>query len=170
MRFLKAIRNLHGNYQLKSGIYHHDRGESQQAIDFLMRALQSPESTEPDRRMALYYLTQAYIALAEKLEEGDEMDKAVEAYRQALAITPDYPDLHFRLGALCSRLGLTSDAIDAFGRALDLNPDYLDARVRRAMLLLQRRDMAAAALEFATVREVAVRAIDQPFEQGRQAL
>ena len=28
MRLLKSIRNLLGNYQLKSGLYHYYRGES----------------------------------------------------------------------------------------------------------------------------------------------
>ena len=53
MRFLKSIRNLLGNYQLKSGIYHYDRGETVQALDYLTRALQASDSTESDRRMAL---------------------------------------------------------------------------------------------------------------------
>jgi tetratricopeptide (TPR) repeat protein len=59
MRFLRAVRNLLGNYQLKSGIYHYDRGESQQAIEYLTRALGAADSTESDRAMALYYLTHA---------------------------------------------------------------------------------------------------------------
>src|SRR5262245_47275302 len=126
MRFLKSIRNLLGNYQLKSGIYHYDRGESQQAIDYLTKALQAPDSTEPDRRMALYYLTQAYIGLAERCEGANEMEKAVEAYQQALTITPEYPDLHFRLGALCARFGLTLEAMQSFRRAADLHPEYLE--------------------------------------------
>ena len=154
MRFLKSIRNLLGNYQLKSGIYHYDRGESQQAIDYLAKAMQSPDSTESDRRMALYYLTQAYIGLAEKCEDANEMEKAVEAYRQALTIAPDYPDLHFRLGALCARFGLALDAIQSFRRAVELNPDYLEARVQMAMLLLHKREDGEAAREFGAVRDL----------------
>ncbi len=170
MRFLKSIRNLLGNYQLKSGVYHYDRGESQQALEYLTRALQAPDSTESDRRMALYYLTQAHIALAEKCEDANEMDKAVEAYRQALAITPDYPDLHFRLGILCAHLGLTNDATASFGRAIELNPDYIEARVQRAMLLVAGRQPDEAAREFAAARELSLRAFDVPYLQGREQL
>jgi tetratricopeptide (TPR) repeat protein len=170
MRFLRPIRNLLGNYQLKSGIYHYDRGESQQAIDYLTRALQAPDSTDPDRRMALYYLTQAYIGLAEKCEDADEMDKAVEAYHQALAMTPDYPDLHFRLGTLCARLGLIRDAVESFRRAVELNPGYLEARAQMAMLLLRDRQTTQAAREFAEVRDLALQAIDQPYGNGAACL
>ena len=170
MRFLKSIRNLLGNYQLKSGIYHCDRGETQQAIDYLTKAIQAPDSTEPDRRMALYYLTQAYIGQAERSEDANEMEKAAEAYRQALATTPDYPDLHFRLGSLFARFGLNGDAIQALTRAIELHPDYMEARVQLAFLLLKTRDTAGAAREFAAVRELAVRAIDQPYEAGQVCL
>jgi tetratricopeptide (TPR) repeat protein len=170
MRFLKSIRNLLGNYQLKSGIYHYDRGETQQAIDYLGRSLQATDSTEPDRRMALYYLTQAYITQAEKCEEVNDMEKAADAYRQALAMTPDYPDLHYRLGSLYARFGLDSDAIQSLRRATELHPDYMEARVQLALLLLKTRDATAAAREFATVRELAIRAIDQPYAVGTGSL
>jgi tetratricopeptide (TPR) repeat protein len=170
MRFLKSIRNLLGNYQLKSGIYHYDRGETVQALDYLTRALQAPDSTESDRRMALYYLTQAYIGQAERLEESNEMEKAVEAYRQALAITPDYPDLHFRLGTLCVRFGLTLEASESFRRAIAIHPDYLEARVQLAFLLLQARETEQAAREFAAVRELALRTIEAPYQQGHDCL
>lgn len=170
MRFLKSIRNLLGNYQLKSGIYHCDRGETQQAIDYLGRALQAADSTEPDRRMALYYLTQAYIGQAEKCEDANEMEKAAEAYRQALGMTPDYPDLHFRLGSLYARIGLNGDAVEALRRAVDLHPDYIEARVQLALLLLRTRDREMAAREFAAVRDLAMRAIDQPYAAGCDAL
>src|SRR5262245_13046562 len=170
MRFLKAIRNLLGNYQLKSGIYHYDRGETQQAIDYLNRTLQAPDSTEPDRRMALYYLTQAYISQAEKCEDASDMEKAAEAYRQALAMTPDYPDLHFRLGSLYARFGLDGDAIAALRRACELHPEYMEARVQLALLLVKTRETEAAAREFGAVRDLAIRSIDQPYAAGRRSL
>jgi tetratricopeptide (TPR) repeat protein len=170
MRFLKAIRNLLGNYQLKSGIYHYDRGETQQAIEYLNRSLQAADSTEPDRRMALYYLTQAYISQAEKCEDASDMEKAAEAYRQALVMTPDYPDLHFRLGSLYARFGLDGDAIATLRRACELHPDYMEARVQLALLLVKTRDAEGAGREFAAVRDLAIRAIDQPYAAGTRSL
>ena len=58
MRLLKEVRNLIGNYHLKSGIYHYYRNEFKQAVDFFRRALKDePNLSDSDRRIARYYLT-----------------------------------------------------------------------------------------------------------------
>ena len=170
MRLLKSIRNLLGNYQLKSGLYHYDRGESKQAIEFLARAVQSPESTEADRRLAVYYLTQTHIGAAEKFEEVRDLEKAVEAYGAALALTPDYPDIHFRLGALYEKFVLSLEAIEAYRRAIAINADYLEARVRLAFLLLGNGQREEAQAEFAAARDLSVRALDDPYGKAAAAL
>ncbi len=170
MRFLKSIRNLLGNYQLKSGIYHYERGEAGQAVEYLTKALQAPDTTEPDRRMAMYYLTQTYIAAAEKFEESGDTTKAVEAYRQALQIAPDYPDIQFRMGALCARFGLTLEAIESYRRAVESHPEYLEARVNLGFLLLKNGDKEEAARQFAAARDLSVQAIEGPYRKGREAL
>ena len=170
MRLLKSIRNLLGNYQLKSGIYHYDRGESKQAIDYLLRALQAPETSEPDRRMALYYLTQTHIAAAERHEEAKEMAKAVEEYRQALELTPDYPDIHFRMGALYARFGMSLESMEAYRRALAIHSGYLEARIQLAFLLLADGRQAEAAREFEAARGLSIRAIEDPYRKATEAL
>ena len=170
MRLLKLIRNLLGNYQLKSGLYHYYRGESKQAIEFLTRVLQAPETPDPDRRMANYYLTQTHIAAAEKSEEAQNLEAAVEGYREALALTPDYPDIHFRMAGLYTRFGLSLEAIDCYRRAIALNAGYLEARVQVAFLLLKTGQQEEALKEFTAARDLAVRAIDAPFEKAREAL
>ncbi len=86
-RLLKSVRNLLGNYQLKSGLYHYYRGEAKQAIEFLTRVVQAPETPETDRRMAIYYLAQTHISAAEKSEEQSNLEAAVQGYRDALAFT-----------------------------------------------------------------------------------
>lgn len=170
MRLLKSIRNLLGNYQLKSGLYHYHRGEAKQAIEFLTRVLQTPDTPESDRRMAVYYLTQTHIAAAEKSEEAQNLEAAVEGYREALALTPDYPDIHFRMGGLYARFGLSLEAIECFRRAVALHAGYLEARVQMAFLLLQTGQSDEALREFTQARDLAVRAIDDPFQKAREAL
>jgi len=170
MRLLKSIRNLLGNYQLKSGIYHYERGEPKQAIEFLTRALQTGDGTESDRRMALYYLTETHIAAAEKFEESSDMIKAVEEYQHALALTPDYPDIHFRMGALYSRFDLQLEAMECYRRALALHPEYLEARVQLAFLLLQQDRKDDAAGEFAAAFDLARRATEEPYHKACDAM
>ncbi len=170
MRLLKSIRNLLGNYQLKSGLYHYYRGEAKQAIEFLTRVLQASETPESDRRMAIYYLTQTHIAAAEKFEEAQNVEAAVEGYREALALTPDYPDIHFRMGCLYARFGLSLEAIESYRRAASLHPGYLEARVQLAFLLLETGQKEEAHKEFTAARDLAVRAIDEPFQKAQDAL
>ncbi|HEU4403196.1 MAG TPA: tetratricopeptide repeat protein [Candidatus Polarisedimenticolia bacterium] len=170
MRLLRSIRNLLGNYQLKSGIYHYYRGESKQAIEYLERTLQAPDTSEPDRRMALYYLTQTHISAAEKFEEAREMVKAVEEYRQALELTPDYPDIHFRMGALYARFDLRLEAMESYRRALAIHPEYLEARVQLAFLLLQNAEKEEAIAQFAAARDLSIRAIEDPYRKAAEAL
>ena len=121
MRLLKSVRNLLGNYQLKSGLYHHYRGEAKQAIEFLTRVLQATETPETDRRMAIYYLAQTHISAAEKSEEQSNLEAAGQGYRDALALTPDYPDIHFRMGGLYARFDLSLEAIECYRRAVALH-------------------------------------------------
>ena len=170
MRLLKSIRNLLGNYQLKSGLYHYYRGESKQAIEFLTRVLQAAETPESDRRMAIYYLTQTYIAAAEKSEDQQNLEAAVQGYRDALALTPDYPDIHFRMGALYARFGLSLEAIECYRRAAALHPGYLEARVQLAFVLLETGQKDEALKECTEARNLAVRAIDEPFKKVQEAL
>jgi len=170
MRLLSSIRNLLGNYQLKSGLYHYYRGEAKQAIEFLTRVLQATETPETDRRMAIYYLTQTHIAAAEKFEEDKNVEAAVEGYREALALTPDYPDIHFRMGGLYARFDLSLEAIECYRRAVSLHSGYLEARVQLAFLLLGTGQKEEAHKEFAAARDLAVRAIDEPFQRAQDAL
>jgi len=170
MRLLKSIRNLLGNYQLKSGLYHYYRGESKQAIEFLTRVLQAPETPESDRRMAVYYLTQTHIAAAEKSEEARNVEAAVEGYREALKLAPDYPDIHFRMGGLYARFDLSLEAIECYRRAVALHRGYLEARVQLAFLLLQTGQKDEAIAEFKAARDLALRAVDEPFRKAEEAL
>ena len=69
MRLLKEVRNLIGNYHVKSGVYHYYRNEYRQAIEFLRRAFRDEDSlTDGDRRNARHYLTLSFMDLAQKLE------------------------------------------------------------------------------------------------------
>src|SRR5437867_9345688 len=99
MRLLKSVRSYLGNYHLKSGIYHFYRNEFKQAIEFFAKALQNPEKLDgTDLRLTRYYLTQNHISAGEEAEEAGDFRGAIRSYRAALADSPDYPDLYFRIG------------------------------------------------------------------------
>jgi tetratricopeptide (TPR) repeat protein len=85
---------------------------------FLMATLLSTELNDSDR--AIEYFRAAarlgskdplmHYSFARTLEKKQQFDQAVEEYRQAVALDPDFADAYQRLGLLLSRLGRTGEA------------------------------------------------------------
>jgi hypothetical protein len=59
-------------------------------------------------------------------ELGRHQD-AVESYKQAIRIKPDYADAHYNLGVAYGKLGRYQDEIEAYRQAIRIKPDYADA-------------------------------------------
>ena len=74
----------------------------------------------PGDTLAWYNLGTAYSIL-------DQADKAIEAYREALRINPEYADAWYNLGGAYSRLNQIDKAITAYREALRINPEYANA-------------------------------------------
>jgi SAM-dependent methyltransferase/tetratricopeptide (TPR) repeat protein len=73
--------------------------------------------------------------LGEALRAQGQLDTAISAYRQALAIRFDNDTLDNLAQALCAQ-GLSEQAIDFYLRALNLRPE--DTQARRGLLILLR--------------------------------
>jgi len=56
-----------------------------------------------------------------------QFDDAIEAYRQALDIKPDFAEVHYNMGIVFVDKGRFDDAIKAYGQAIAIKPDYADA-------------------------------------------
>jgi hypothetical protein len=55
------------------------------------------------------------------------MDGAIAAYRRALQINPEFPEVHNNLGAALTEAGRLDEAVAALEAALNLKPDYTQA-------------------------------------------
>ena len=53
--------------------------------------------------------------------------EAVEAYKQAIRIKPDYAEAHYNLGFSYDELGLCREAVEAYKQAIRIKPDYAEA-------------------------------------------
>jgi tetratricopeptide (TPR) repeat protein len=170
MRLLKEVQNLMGSYHVKSGIYHYYRNEYKQAAEFLLKALNDTTLTAADRRNARYYLTLALLDRARKLRDSGDTEEALETLQQASEVSPDYPDIHFRLGEMLERVGRLDEAVDEFREATRCQPGFLDAYVSLGFCLLRqdRRDEAAEA--FRTALKVKQERIEQPFHEAMTQL
>lgn len=171
MRLLKEIRNLMGNYHVKSGIYHYYRNEFKQAVDFFRRALRDGEEiSDSDRRTARFYLTQTFVQSAERQIQKGDLEAAIRDFVRAVEVSPDFPDIRFRLGEVYEMADRLPEAVDEYRQAVALNEEYGTARTSLAFCLLRvgRDDEAAEA--FREVLEHRIRRLSAPYEKGLQRL
>ena len=56
-----------------------------------------------------------------------QFDAAVKSYKQALAINPNYAEVHFNLGITLQKLGQLDAAINSYKQALAIKSDYAEA-------------------------------------------
>jgi len=61
--------------------------------------------------------------------QGD-LQEAIESYRRALAISPDYAEAHYNLGTVLESKGMITEAISHFEKATDINPRFTEAKKR----------------------------------------
>ncbi|MBZ0113538.1 MAG: tetratricopeptide repeat protein [Thermoanaerobaculia bacterium] len=76
---------------------------------------------------------------------GTDPEATLAAFRRAVALRPDYPPAHLRLGNALLTAGLVAEAQTEFELALELAPDLQPASVALAQLLLA-ADQAEAAV------------------------
>ncbi|MBD3868758.1 MAG: tetratricopeptide repeat protein [Acidobacteria bacterium] len=171
MRLLKEIRNLLGNYHVKSGIYHYYREEYKQAVDFLRKALDTDDNiTDSDRRTAGYYLTLTYLESAQRCEDRGEMEDALAEYTQAVQVSPTYPDIRYRFGRALERIKRPAEAVEQYGHAIANHGKYLDAWVAKAFCLLGMGRTKESADAFRDACEIKIETVREPFETGIEQL
>jgi tetratricopeptide (TPR) repeat protein len=56
--------------------------------------------------------------------ESGQYQQAIDAYRSAIRLKPDYPDANYNLGMAYSSLGQYKEAIEAYKKALRVKPDH----------------------------------------------
>ena len=61
----------------------------------------------------------------EQLAGEGKIDEAIEAFRRAISIDPQYAPAHNNLGVLLRQQGLLNEAIESYTRATSIEPDCL---------------------------------------------
>jgi len=65
----------------------------------------------------------------------DDLKGAAAAYRAAIAVEPDFPEPHFRLGSILAQTGDLDEALHTLQEATRLNPKHSSAQANLAWLL-----------------------------------
>lgn len=109
-------------------------------LDDLMRALRAGNDDEEIERLYHEILVErpssAQISreLAIDAIQNGEYEEAIRELKKAIALKPDYPDLHNYLGIAYGNHGMLDDAVHEFEVALKINPYYIKARLNLALL------------------------------------
>lgn len=80
----------------------------------------------------------AWLSLAHVLESS-KPDEAIQAYRQAAALTPKDPEPHLAAGLLLANSNHFSDAEQEYRRALEIDPQSADALTGMANIYMRGR-------------------------------
>lgn len=72
------------------------------------------------------------------------LDWAIDHYRRAIEMDPDYADAHYDLGVAYYHRARVNDAIEAYQTVLKLDPDYHAAHYRIGLCYLHVRKLNAA--------------------------
>jgi protein O-GlcNAc transferase len=94
-------------------------------------------SEQPDR----------LIAQGNDLEDSSEFEAALERYREALHVAPDYPRAHLNVGNALRHLGRYDEAVSALREALRCSPRYAPAHFNLGTLLATLGENGAAESE-----------------------
>ena len=84
-----------------------------------------------------------WTELADDYEALDSIDRAQEAWRQAIALAPEDAAVRYRYGCLLARSGALSDAIEQLQEAIARQPNYAAAHARLADVALAARHLMA---------------------------
>ncbi len=85
-----------------------------------------------------------YCDLGAALRNQGRLDAAVESYHKALAIRPDYAEVHYNLGLALQQQSKLDAAIESYQKALAIKPDYAEAHNNLGIALQQQGRLDAA--------------------------
>ncbi len=77
----------------------------------------------------------AHFALAATLKDHGKLPEAIDHYKRAIEITPDYETAHYDLATIYRGQGAMDEALDHYQKAVAVQGDMYDARLNLAVLL-----------------------------------
>jgi len=97
----------------------------------------------------------ALLAQGRAAYEKQELPKAIQAFKDALALDPNQPEAHTYMGLILAQAGHADGALMAFDRALSANPKFPLALWGKGMLLYQgKQDFAGARATLQSLIEI----------------
>jgi protein O-GlcNAc transferase len=131
-RQILAVDPDHADALHLMGLIAYHAGDFAAASDWIMRALTRRESE-------IFYGNLGNALLARGMRAA-----AIESFRQAIALKPDYVHAHNNLGNLLRVEGQLAQAVDCFKTVIASQPDYAEAHNNLANALVDLGDLDGA--------------------------
>ncbi len=125
------------------GIFCMRTQQNERAGEYFMRTLQ-----RNDRH------TEAHIRLGELYEMGEDFDKALAEYMQAVAIDPNSYVLYGRIGNAYIKLQQFPQAREAFEKALEIHPGFAGAHINIGETYLQEGNLQEAISHYRSALQI----------------
>ena len=61
------------------------------------------------------------------LRDQDKLEEAIEAYKKAISIKPDFADVYYNIGNALRVQGKHEEAVEAYKKAISIKPDFAEA-------------------------------------------
>ncbi|MEK6531885.1 MAG: tetratricopeptide repeat protein [Deltaproteobacteria bacterium] len=97
----------------------------------------------------------AYFNMAQAYLNKTDHVAAIEGYKKAVEINPNYALAYYSMGLVFDRMNNVRDAADAFEKAVKAAPSYSDAHFELGKAFLKQRQNARALKAFEKVVELA---------------
>jgi tetratricopeptide (TPR) repeat protein len=128
-RAIAGIKNLDGGNVVKGSKIKDPPQKQLQALVDLYNRKQLVEALEQAAELSKRYANSSALcnihgAIYKSL---GKLDAAIEAYKKALLINPNYVDAHYNMGNALRDYGKHDEAITAYENALNLQPGHIDA-------------------------------------------
>jgi len=136
-------------------LYFIDKREYEKALPYLEIAVKTDE---------LLLKAWAHFGIGFCYGKLGNYKDAIEAFKQAIRIDPDYVNARYNLGVSYSGLGLYRDAIEAFKQAIRIDPDYADVHHGLGQAYLIIGDKNSALNEYKILKELDIDLANKLFD------
>ena len=142
------------NKHYRRGITLLDQGQYRLAAGEFEQVLAEVDSSDPTARLARFHLGAARAQSGLELLHRRAPDRAEEEIRRALAINPDYADLHYHLARALSGRNKPEEALAELDAAIGINPAFAKAYFERGIMLYRAGDFDTGLAEIGRAVEI----------------
>src|SRR2546425_3950389 len=133
MSMLGKMLGFGRNEQYDRAIRLFDQGLYDEAIESFANVHRNGYRDPLTERLALFYSAESHANLGHGAVKHGAWDRAEEHFRAALAIHPQYADLHFSLALVLRRKLEFDAALQELDAALEINPRFAKAHFHHGL-------------------------------------